>query len=127
MTRRFLAFAVLVALLAMCATAGAGVTTTFYGYIKLDASYDSAMTNDGNYVYYVLPYAEGEEDDEFNMTAKQTHLGVKFDGGGSDAVAVSGVIEFDFYGGGAENKPSPMLRKAAAEIMAKVKGIKEFG
>ncbi|MCK5597083.1 MAG: hypothetical protein KAJ04_06515, partial [Candidatus Eisenbacteria sp.] len=62
--------------------------------------------------YYVLPYAEGEEDDEFNMTAKQTRLGIKLDGGGSDAVAVSGVIEFDFYGGGAENKPNPMLRKA---------------
>ncbi|MFH1689934.1 MAG: hypothetical protein ABIE42_06815 [Candidatus Eisenbacteria bacterium] len=116
MTRRFQAFAVLVVLLAMCATAVAGVTSTFYGYIKLDASYDSAMTNDGNYVYYVMPYAEGEEDDEFNMTAKQTRLGVKFDGGGSDAVDVSGAIEFDFYGGGAENKPNPMLRKAYMEF-----------
>ena len=112
MTRRFQALAVLAVLLAMCATAVAGVTTTFYGYIKLDASYDSAMTNDGNYVYYVLPYAEGEEDDEFNMTAKQTRLGIKLDGGGSDAVDMSGIIEFDFYGGGAENKPNPMLRKA---------------
>ena len=116
MRRRFQALAVLVVLLAMCAAAVAGVTTTFYGYIKLDASYDSAMTNDGNYVYYVLPYAEGEEDDEFNMTAKQTRLGLKLDGGGSDAVAVSGVIEFDFYGGGAENKPNPMLRKAYMEF-----------
>ena len=112
MTRRFQAFAVIVVLLAMSATAVADVTTTFYGYIKLDASYDSAMTNDGNYVYYVLPYAEGKEDDEFNMTAKQTRFGVKFDGGGTDAVGMSGVIEFDFYGGGAENKPNPMLRKA---------------
>ena len=112
MTRRFQALAVLAVLLAMCATAVAGVTTTFYGYIKLDASYDSAMTNDGNYVYYVLPYAEGEEYDEFNMTAKQTRLGIKLDGGGSDAVDMSGIIEFDFYGGGAENKPNPMLRKA---------------
>ena len=113
MTRRFQAVAVFIVLLAMCATAVAGVTTTFYGYIKLDASYDSAMTNDGNYVYYV---AEGEEDDEFNMTAKQTRLGIKLDGGGSDAVAVSGVIEFDFYGGGGENKPNPMLRKAYMEF-----------
>jgi hypothetical protein len=116
MTRCFQAVAVLIVLLAMCATAVAGVTTTFYGYIKLDASYDSAMTNDGNFVYYVLPYAEGEEDDEFNMTAKQTRLGIKLDGGGSDAVAVSGVIEFDFYGGGGENKPNPMLRKAYMEF-----------
>jgi len=112
MTRRFQAFAVLVVLLAMCATAVADVTTTFYGYIKLDASYDSAMTNDGDFAYIVLPYEDGEKDDEFNMTAKQTRFGVKFDGGGTDAVDMSGVIEFDFYGGGAENKPNPMLRKA---------------
>ena len=112
MTKHFQAVAVLIVLLAMCAGATADVTTTFYGYIKLDASLDSAMTNDGNYVYYVLPYAEGEEDDEFNMTAKQTRFGVKLDGGGTDAVDMSGVIEFHFYGGGAENKPNPMLRKA---------------
>ncbi len=112
MARRFQAFAVLVVLLAMCATAVAGVTTTFYGYIKLDASYDSAMTNDGDFAYIVLPYEDGKEDDEFNMTAKQTRFGVKFNGGGTDAVDMSGVIEFDFYGGGAENKPNPMLRKA---------------
>ncbi|MEA3408809.1 MAG: porin [Candidatus Eisenbacteria bacterium] len=112
MTRRFQAFAVLVVLLAMSATAVADVTTSFYGYIKLDASYDSAMTNDGDFAYIVLPYEDGEEDDEFNMTAKQTRFGVKFNGGGTDAVDMSGVIEFDFYGGGAENKPNPMLRKA---------------
>jgi hypothetical protein len=112
MTKRFQAFAVLVVLLAMCATAVAGVTTTFYGYIKLDASYDSAMTDDGDFAYIVLPYEDGEKDDEFNMTAKQTRFGVKFDGGGTDAVDMSGIIEFDFYGGGAENKPNPMLRKA---------------
>jgi FlaG/FlaF family flagellin (archaellin) len=112
MTRCLQALAVLVVLLAMCATAVAGVTSTIYGYIKLDASYDSAMTNDGDFAYIVLPYVGGQEDDEFNMTAKQTRLGVKFDGGGSDAVAVSGVIELDFYGSSSENKPNPMLRKA---------------
>ncbi len=112
MTRRFQAVAVLVVLLVMSATAVADVTTTFYGYIKLDASYDSAMTNDGDFAYIVLPYEEGKEDCEFNMTAKQTRLGIKFAGGGTDAVDMSGVIEFDFYGGGSENKPNPMLRKA---------------
>lgn len=116
MTRRFQAFAVVVVLLVAVASASAGVDVTPYGYIKLDASYDSAMTNDGNFAYVVLPYEEGEEDDEFNMTAKQTRLGVKFNGGGTDAVDVSGAIEFDFYGGGGENKPNPMLRKAYMEF-----------
>lgn len=114
MVRNSLAVLLLVAILA--ASAAAGITPTFYGYIKLDASYDSALTNDGNYVYYVLPYAEGEENDEFNMTAKQTRLGVKFDGPEADNVDLSGRIEFDFYGGGAENKPNPMLRHAYLEM-----------
>lgn len=113
----FQALAVMVTVLATAATAGAGVTSTIYGYIKLDASYDTAMTNDGDYVYVVLPYAEGEEDDEFNMTAKQTRLGIMFKGPEADNVDLSGRIEFDFYGGGAdftpaENKPVPMLRHA---------------
>jgi hypothetical protein len=68
---------VVAVLLVAAASAYAGVEVTPYGYIKLDASFDSAMTNDGDYVYVVLPYAEGEEDDEFNMTAKQTRLGLK--------------------------------------------------
>ena len=50
------------------------------------------------------------------MTAKQTRLGVKLDGGGSDAVAVSGVIEFDFYGAGGETTSGPTLRKAYMEF-----------
>jgi hypothetical protein len=112
MKRHFQAFAVAVFLLALCATGSADVDFTPYGYIKLDASFDSALTNDGNYVYVVLPYADGEEQSEFNMTAKQTRVGMSFKGGGSDAVDLSGVIEFDFYGGGGENKPNPMLRKA---------------
>jgi hypothetical protein len=119
MTRHFQAITVLAVsaiLLALCATATAGVKSTIYGYIKLDASYDSAMTNDGNYVYVVMPYAEGEEDDEFNMTAKQTRLGLKFEGPESGKADLSGRIEFDFYGGGGENKPNPMLRHAYMEM-----------
>jgi hypothetical protein len=112
MARRIQAFALVAVMLSAAVAASAGVDFTPYGYIKLDASLDSALTNDGNYVYVVLPYAEGEEESEFNMTAKQTRVGMKFEGGGSDNVDLSGVIEFDFYGGGAENKPNPMLRKA---------------
>jgi hypothetical protein len=112
MVRHFQAAAVVAVLFALVATAGAGVDFTPYGYIKLDASFDSALTNDGNYVYYVEPYADGEEESEFNMTAKQTRVGLKFNGGGTEDIDLSGVIEFDFYGGGTENKPNPMLRKA---------------
>lgn len=112
MRRGFQAFAVAALLLALCTSASAGVDVTPYGYIKLDASFDSALTNDGNFVYTVEKYDEGEEQSEFNMTAKQTRVGLKFKGGGSDALDLSGVVEFDFYGSASENKPNPMLRKA---------------
>lgn len=115
MVRRSLAFAVLVVLVLGSATALAG--PTFYGYIKLDASLDSALTDNGNFAFIVLPYDEGEEHGEFNMTANQTRLGMKFDGPDGDGVDVSGRMEVDFYGGGcAENKANPRLRHAYVEM-----------
>ncbi len=110
MVRGIVVFAAFAALLILCVPAAAN--PTFYGYIKLDASLDSAKTNDGDYAYIVLPYPEGDEDNEFNMTAKQTRVGMKFTAPEGEAVDVSGRIEYDFYGGGAENKPNPMLRHA---------------
>jgi hypothetical protein len=85
-----------------------------YGYIKLDASYDQARTNDGNFAYFVLD--EAQADDEFNMTAKQTRLGLSFQEKDSEGPKVTGRVELDFYGGGAENKPNPMLRHAFMEL-----------
>lgn len=87
---------------------------TPYGYIKLDASYDQSRTNDGNFVYIVLP--EATSDDEFNMTAKQTRLGLAFHEEDSECPRVTGKLELDFYGGGAENKPNPMLRHAFMQL-----------
>lgn len=114
MVKRSLALAVLVAMLLGSVTAAAG--PAFYGYIKLDASYDSAKTDRGDFAYLVLPYEDGEEDDEFNMTANQTRLGMKFDDSDGEGVDVSGRVEFDLYGGGAENKANPMLRHAYLEM-----------
>jgi hypothetical protein len=93
-------------------TAQAKVTP--YGYIKLDASYDQSRTNDGNFVYIVLP--EATSDDEFNMTAKQTRLGLSFLEEDSERPRVTGKVELDFYGGGPENKPNPMLRHAFMKL-----------
>jgi len=101
-------------LLSACAAAAGA--PTFYGYIKLDASLDSAMTDKGDYAFIVLPYAAGEENDEFNMTANQTRLGMKFDAAEGERFPVSGRVEFDFYGGGAENKANPMMRQAYLEM-----------
>lgn len=115
------AIAPAICVLAACAAVllGSAVAVagpTFYGHIKLDASLDSAKTDNGNYAFVVLQYAGEEADDEFNMTANQTRLGMKFDAADGERFPVSGLVEVDFYGGGFENKANPMLRQAYLEI-----------
>jgi hypothetical protein len=88
-----------------------------YGYIKLDGSYDQQLTSHGNFVMWVpQPDYEGN-DEQFNMTANQTRLGLNLDGTGYGELAIKGVIEFDLYGSvsGAsidQNTPMLMLRHA---------------
>ena len=83
----------------------------FYGYIKLDAAWDSSGVNPGDYVLFTERGREG--DDEFNLTARQTRLGLKIQGPSTGNMKASGVVEADFYGSaGAENKPNLLVRHA---------------
>jgi hypothetical protein len=85
----------------------------FYGYIKLDASYDTSMTAAGNYNIYVNSETANPDDDAFNMTANQTRLGFKINGPEKDGLKTSGLVEFDFYGNYAsENKAKIQMRHA---------------
>jgi hypothetical protein len=81
-----------------------------YGYIKADASYDSLRSVPGNYVVYVNPETGEKNDDEFNLTAKQTRLGMNIKGPQSNGVQASGKVEIDFYNTGAENKGAIQMR-----------------
>lgn len=85
-----------------------------YGYAKLDASWDSQQTAAGNLAFYVLPDDPdtGGGDGEFNMTAKQTRLGLRIDGPQLADADVGGRVEIDFYGSASENAPNPRLRLA---------------
>jgi cell division septum initiation protein DivIVA len=84
-----------------------------YGYVKADASYDTSRTTPGNYVLYVDSEATNENDDEFNMTANQTRLGLNITGPTTDTMKSSGCIEFDFFGNYAsENKAKIQMRHA---------------
>ena len=83
----------------------------FYGYLKLDAAWDSSGVNPGDYVLYTERGRQG--DDEFNITARQTRLGLKIQGPATGDMKASGVVEADFYGSaGAENKANVLLRHA---------------
>jgi len=88
------------------------IDVDLYGFIKLDASYDTSRTNAGNFARWVESEGLSRDDDQFNMTAKQTRLGLNLKGPSGGEINTSGKIEIDFYGNGTENKPEPMLRHA---------------
>ena len=93
------------------------VDVQFYGFIKLDAAYDTSRTSVGNFYQWVDPDHGRQNDDQFNMTANQTRLGFNFTGPSVGAAQTTGKVEVDFYGNGvAENKAGVLLRHAYLKI-----------
>ncbi len=89
-----------------------------YGYVKGDASYDSSRTTSGNFVLYVDSEATRDSDNEFNLTANQTRLGLNIGGPESETMRASGKVEFDFYGNYAsENKSKIQMRHAYMTLL----------
>ena len=89
-----------------------------YGYIKLDAAYDTGQAVPGNYVKWIDLDPLNPHDSQFNMTANETRLGLRLKGPADEHgnLETTGTVEIDFYGGGAENKPRPMLRHAYVDL-----------
>mgnify|MGYP001134588746 CR=1 FL=1 len=87
-----------------------------YGYLKLDAAYDSSQTTNGNYAQWVDPENNNNDDDQFNMTANQSRFGMKINGSEAGAMKTSGLVEVDFYGGSNENKSHLMMRHAYMKL-----------
>jgi len=88
-----------------------------YGFIKADASYDSSRTTPGNYVVWVNSEAMNKSDNEFNLTANETRLGMRINGPQDDHFHAAGRIEFDFYGSNAaENKAKIQMRHAYLQM-----------
>ena len=88
-----------------------------YGHIKADASYDNSRTTPGNYVLWVDSEATNNDDDEFNLTANETRLGMRIRGPEEGVIQTSGRIEFDFYGNyAAENKAKIQMRHAYLQM-----------
>jgi len=90
-----------------------------YGYIKVDAAYTTARTNDVDKTLFVRPEGPGTtNDDESGITANQTRLGLKvhspYPAFGAD---VMGLVEVDFFGVGPENKSGLKMRKAYVEMV----------
>ena len=87
-----------------------------YGYLKLDAAYDSSQTTNGNYAQWIDPENNNNDDDQFNMTANQSRFGAKISGPEDGGMKTSGLVEVDFYGGSNENKSHLMMRHAYMKL-----------
>ena len=88
----------------------------FYGYIKADAAWDSSRVTTGNFVLFADE--GGEDDEEFNLTARQTRFGLRINGPDLGDIETSGLIEGDFYGaGGTENKANFRMRHAYMKLL----------
>ena len=97
------------------------VCAKLYGYVKLDASYDTRQIDVGNFARWVENTAA--ENGYLSITARQTRLGLSLKGPETESVIATGKIEFDLYGGGAENKNVPMMRHAFVKIWWKKLGL----
>lgn len=88
-----------------------------YGFIKVDAAYMTARANDaGNYARWVESEATNANDDQFNLTARESRFGLNFRGPDVASLKTSARMEIDWYGGGTENKNLPMLRHAYLQL-----------
>lgn len=89
---------------------------TPYGLIKLDGSYDQNLTSHGNFVMWVNPPTYDGDDEQFNMTANETRMGLQINSTGYEKVNIRGNIEFDLYAsvasGVTETDPVLQLRHA---------------
>jgi hypothetical protein len=89
----------------------------FYGYIKLDLSYDLARTSIGNYARWVeSEQVIDDDDDQFNVTARETRFGFDLEGPTISGIKTSGKVEMDFYGGGPEDANLFRMRLAFIKI-----------
>lgn len=70
---------------------------SFYGYFKLDGFYDSGLTSHQEIPFWAVP-STGTAKGSYDMTAKETRLGMNFSGPEVAGGKVTGKLEMDFYG-----------------------------
>jgi hypothetical protein len=90
-----------------------------YGYLKLDAAYDTSRIDNGDYAKWVESEYLNSNDNEFNMTARETRLGMLINGPDDGEVKTSGRVEVDFFGPGDginENQARIMMRHAYLKV-----------
>ncbi len=87
-----------------------------YGRFKTDAAYDDSRVRTGNYMSWIESETNKKNDNEFDLTANESRIGIKIRSLTREETNTSGRFECDFYGGGAENKSLFMLRHLYMKI-----------
>ena len=82
-----------------------------YGHLRLDGSFDDSRTNYGNTAMWVLP-EQVDDDEEFNLTARHTRLGLVLNAPKTEGIKADGRVEVDFYGKEDEISNNLRLRHA---------------
>jgi hypothetical protein len=91
------------------------VTVKPYGYIKLDAIYETGNSYPGNYTLWAQD--PGNSDGVFHVTARQTRLGLAVKGISFGNFKVTGKVEVDWHSSGVpENKSYNFMRHAFLSI-----------
>lgn len=94
------------------------VSVKFYGHVKGDVSYDTSDTRLGSSTRWVNVEDQNKPDDgQFNITAKQTRLGVNLQGSEEDEIQSSARVEVDFFAAGTpENNGMFRMRHAYVSL-----------
>jgi hypothetical protein len=91
------------------------ISMQIYGYLKVDAAYDSSEMDDGNFARWVE--SGGGDNQDFNITGRQTRLGLKIGGPTDSKIRATARVEVDFYGTGfAEDSPALRMRHAYVNL-----------
>ncbi|HLP60490.1 MAG TPA: hypothetical protein VK186_16740 [Candidatus Deferrimicrobium sp.] len=86
-----------------------------YGFLKLDALYETGNSSHGNYILWAKD--PGNSSGLFYLTARETRVGVDVSGFSFGKFKVTGKLEVDFHSAGTEeNKPYNYMRHAYMEV-----------
>jgi len=93
------------------------VQLRIYGFVLFNASYDTTRVKNGDKMFYVLPKVNGEDDNEFNMTARYSRIGIELKGPDIGSTKTGGKLEIDFDSGPSSVSPNMRLRLAYLELV----------
>lgn len=105
---------VLIILSGLLLAGEAEITVTPYGFVRLDALYETGASSHGNFA--IWSEDPGENSGLFYLTARHTRLGLNAGGFKFGDFRATAKVEIDFYGSGAENKPMNYMRHAYLRI-----------